>query len=203
MGFLLPHLILDGRGRLEVYFTRVFNPVWTNPDGHAWMEVLKDEKKMGLHVALTPTWNESAFFADYVLPMGLAGERHDIQSQETHAGKWVSFRQPVARVAMERRGRKVELTHEANLGEVWEEDEFWIALSWKIDPDGALGIRKHFESPYREGEKLTVDDYYHHVFENSVPGLPEKAEEEGLTPLQYMRKIRSLRDREQCLRAPL
>jgi len=188
MGFLLPHLILDGRGRLEVYFTRVHNPVWTNPDGLAWMELLRDEKKMGLHVALTPTWNESAFFADYILPMGLASERHDIQSQETHAGKWVSFRQPVARVAMERRGQKVELTHEANPGEVWEEDEFWIALSWKIDPDGALGIRKHFESPYRKGEKLTVDDYYRHVFENSVPGLPEKAKEEGLTPLQYMRK---------------
>ncbi len=44
MGFLLPHLILDGRGRVDVYFTRVFNPVWTNPDGHAWMEVLNDEE---------------------------------------------------------------------------------------------------------------------------------------------------------------
>jgi anaerobic selenocysteine-containing dehydrogenase len=188
MGFLLPHLLLDGRGRVDVYFTRVFNPVWTNPDGHAWMEVLKDEGKIGLHVALTPTWNESAYFADYVLPMGLAGERHDIQSQETHAGTWVSFRQPVARVAMERRGEKVQLTHEANPGEVWEEDEFWIDLSWKMDPDGQLGIRKHFESPYRGGEKLTVDDYYRHVFDNSVPGLPEKAASENLTPLDYMRK---------------
>jgi hypothetical protein len=53
---------------------------------------------------------------------------------------------------------------------VWEEDEFWIELSWRIDPDGSLGIRKWFESPYRPGEKLTVDDFYGWMFEHSVPG---------------------------------
>ena len=40
MSFLLPHFLKDGRGRLDVYFTRVYNPVWTNPDGFSWMEVL-------------------------------------------------------------------------------------------------------------------------------------------------------------------
>jgi anaerobic selenocysteine-containing dehydrogenase len=188
MSFLLPHFLREGRGKLDLYFTRVYNPVWTNPDGLAWIDALRDESKVGLHVALTPTWSETAYFADYVLPMGLAGERHDIQSQETHAGVWVSFRQPVLREAMRRRGKVVQWTHEANPGEVWEEDEFWIELSWRIDPDGALGIRKHFESPYRRGEKLTVDDYYRHVFESSVPGLPEEAEGEGLEPLEYMKK---------------
>ncbi|HSP06139.1 MAG TPA: molybdopterin-dependent oxidoreductase, partial [Acidobacteriota bacterium] len=89
MSFLLPHFLKEGRGKLDVYFTRVYNPVWTNPDGFTWMEVLKDESKIGLHVALTPTWSETALFADYILPMGLGGERHDIQSQETHAGRWV------------------------------------------------------------------------------------------------------------------
>ena len=28
-------------------------------------------------------------------------------------------------------------THEFNRGEVWEENEFWIDLSWRIDPDGS------------------------------------------------------------------
>ena len=36
MSFLLPHLLKDGRGKLDVYFTRVYNPVWTNPDGMVW-----------------------------------------------------------------------------------------------------------------------------------------------------------------------
>ncbi len=186
MSFLLPHMLKEGRGRLDTYFTRVYNPVWTNPDGMTWMEVLKDESLVGLHAALTPTWSETAAFADYVLPMGHGGERHDIQSQETQSGRWVSFRQPVLRAARERMGETFRYTWETNPGEVWEEDEFWIELSWRIDPDGALGIRHFFESPYEAGKKLTVHEYYRWIFENAVPGLPAAAAAEGLTPFDYM-----------------
>jgi anaerobic selenocysteine-containing dehydrogenase len=188
MSFLLPHFLEEGRGEIDVYFTRVYNPMWINPDGFVWLKALLDEEKIKCHVALTPTWNESAWFADYVLPMGHAGERHDLVSQETHAGQWISFRQPVRRVALEKAGHKVRFTYEANPGEVWEENEWWIELSVLMDPDGALGIRQWFESPYRPGEIITVEEYYKWIFENSVPGLPETAAEEGLAPLDYMRK---------------
>ena len=188
MSFLLPHLLKENRGKLDVYFTRVYNPLWTNPDGFSWMEMLTDRDKIGLHVALTPTWSETAWFADYILPMGLGTERHDTMSQETHAAQWLGFRQPVLRVAREKRGETINATYEANPGEVWEESEFWAALTWRIDPDGSLGIRKHFESPYRPGEPVTMDEYYGWMFENSVPGLPEAAAKEALTPLAYMRK---------------
>jgi anaerobic selenocysteine-containing dehydrogenase len=188
MSFLLPHFLKEGRGRLDTYFTRVYNPLWTNPDGFTWMEVLQDESKIGCHVALTPIWSETAWFADYILPMGLGTERHDLMSQETHAGRWIGFRQPVLRVAREKQGEIADSTRESNPGEVWEETEFWIALSWAIDPDGALGIRRFFESPYRPGERITIDEYYRWIFENSVPGLPEAAARENLTPLEYMRK---------------
>jgi len=77
LSFLLPHLLRDGRGKLDTYFSRVYNPVWTNPDGCMWMDVLADESLVGCHVALTPTWNETTLFADWVLPMGVASERHD------------------------------------------------------------------------------------------------------------------------------
>ncbi len=197
MSFLLPHFMKEGRGRYEVYFTRVFNPVWTYPDGFSWIEMLTDESKIGLHIALTPTWNETAYYADYVLPMGLAGERHDLISYETHSGKWIGFRQPVLREALRRMGKPVEFTYQANPGEVWEEDEFWIELSWRIDPDGSLGIREHFISPYRPGEKITIDEYYQYIFEHT-PGLPEKAAEEGLTPLDYMRKYGAFEVEKTC-----
>jgi anaerobic selenocysteine-containing dehydrogenase len=91
-------------------------------------------------------------------------------------------------VALERAGTKVDFTYQANPGEVWEENEFWIQLSANFDPDGSLGIRQYFESPYRPNEIITVDEYYQWIFENSVPGLPEAAAKEGLTPLAYMRK---------------
>ncbi|HCP44911.1 MAG TPA: formate dehydrogenase [Deltaproteobacteria bacterium] len=188
MSFCLPHMLDEGRGDVDVYFTRVYNPMWINPDGFMWLETLTDEERIKCHVAMTPTWNESAWFADYVLPMGHSGERHDLMSQETHAGQWIAFRQPVRRVAMERAGQTVSRTYEANPGEVWEETEFWIDLSVKMDPDGSLGIRQWFESPYRDGEIVTVEEYFRWIFENSVPGLPEAAQKEGLSPLAYMRK---------------
>jgi anaerobic selenocysteine-containing dehydrogenase len=188
MSILLPHFLKEGRGKLEVYFTRVYNPVWTNPDGFTWIEALTDESKVGLHVALTPTWSESAWLADYVLPMGHASERHDLMSQETSRNQWLGFRQPVMRAYYEKLGKPVRDSRDCNPGEVWEENEFWIELSWRIDPDGALDIRKYFEKPHRPGEKMTVDDFYAHVFETGVPGLPEAASREGLTPLQYMRR---------------
>lgn len=192
MSFLLPHLVKEGRGKLAMYFTRVYNPVWTNPDGMSWIEMLTDESKVERHACLTPTWSETAWFADYVLPMGHASERHDLMSQETQASRWIGFRQPILRVALERQGKRFATTYEAHeaagIGQVWEEDEFWIELSWRVDPDGSLGIRKYFESPYEPGKKLTVDDYYRWIFENSVPGLPEAAAKQNLKPLEYMRK---------------
>ncbi len=188
MSFLFPYLLQDGRGKVDVYFTRVYNPVWTNPDGFSWIEALTDEDKVGLHVALTPTWSETAWYADYVLPMGVGSERHDTHSYETHAGQWLGFRQPVLRVAGEREGKTFDRTYEANPGEVWEETEFWIDLSWRIDPDGSLGIKQWFASPNDPDRPVSVDEYYGWMFENSVPGLPEKAAAEGLTPLEYMRK---------------
>lgn len=191
MSFLLPYFLDEGRGKLDVYFSRVYNPVWTNPDGFSWIEALTDHDKVGCHVALTPTWNETAYFADYVLPMGHSSERHDIVSYEQYDGQWIGFRQPVLRAARERLGETITDTRQVNPGEVWEENELWIDLTWRIDPDGSLGIRKHYEAPERPGEKMTVDDYYGWTFQHGVPGLAEAAAEEGMTGLEYMRRYGS------------
>jgi len=190
MSILLPHFLNEGRGRLDTYFSRVYNPIWTNPDGFSWLEALTDPDKVGCHVALTPTWSETAWFADYVLPMGVASERHDLASFETHAGRWIGFRQPVMRRYAELRGEELDSntrSHEFNPGEVWEENEFWIDLSWRIDPEGSLGIRQWFESDQRPGEPISVDEYYGTIFSESVPGLTDAAAEAGQTPLDYMR----------------
>jgi anaerobic selenocysteine-containing dehydrogenase len=191
LSFLLPHFLKEGRAKLDVYFTRVYNPVWTNPDGFSWIEALTNEEMVGCHVALTPVWSETAYFADYILPMGLGPERHDLHSYETHDSQWLGFRQPVLRAARERSGEKVADTREANPGEVWEENEFWMELTWRIDPDGSLGIKQYVESRKNPGERLSVDEYYEWIFENSVPGLPEKAAAEGLKPLEFMRRYGS------------
>jgi hypothetical protein len=74
-------------------------------------------------VALTPTWNESAYFADYILPMGHGPERHDTHSYEQYDGQWIAFRQPVLRAARERLGEAITDSRQVNPGEVWEENE--------------------------------------------------------------------------------
>jgi len=51
-----------------------------------------------------------------------------------------------------------------------------------------MGVRKYFESSETPGKKLTVDEYYSWMFDNSVPGLKEEAASQGLTPIQYMRR---------------
>src|SRR4029453_5464826 len=134
------------------------------------------------------SWSETAWFADYVLPMGVGAERHDVASYETHSGRWIGFRQPVFKVFAEQQGRTVDRTWEVNPGEVWEENEWWIDLAFHIDPDGSLGIRGHFESPERPGEPISVDEYYEHLFTHSVPGLPDAAAAPEMTPLQDMRR---------------
>jgi|TARA_B110001454_G_scaffold5051_1_gene4699 anaerobic selenocysteine-containing dehydrogenase len=190
MSILLPHFLNEGRGKLDTYFTRVYNPIWTNPDGFSWMEALLDPSKVECHVALTPTWSETAIFADYVLPMGVGSERHDLASFETHAGRWIGFRQPVMRRFAELEGKSIgkdSRTHEFNPGEVWEENEFWIDLSWRIDPDGELGIREYFESRSEPGQPMSVDEYYGLIFSEEVPGLSEAAAAANQTPLEFMR----------------
>ena len=190
MSFLLPHLVREQEKKIDVYFTRVYNPVWTNPDGCSWIEMLEDEKQIGCHVALTPTWNETAQWADYVLPMGHGPERHDVMSQETHAGTWIGFRQPVKRRYAELEGtaKEGDDTRATNPGEVWEEAEFWSELTWRIDPDGKRDMRKYFESKSEPGTRRSQDEYWSEVFENSVPGLVEASAEAGLKPLEYMRQ---------------
>jgi len=66
--------------------------------------MLRDEERVGLHAALTPTWSETAWFADLCLPMGFSSERHDLMSQGL-TRKWIGFRQPVLRVCRSEKGR--------------------------------------------------------------------------------------------------
>jgi hypothetical protein len=56
---------------------------------------------------------------------------------------------------MERAGKKVQFTYEANPGEVWEEAEFWVELSAAWIPTASSGCASGSRAPYREGELIT------------------------------------------------
>src|SRR5260370_13407589 len=80
MSILAAYFLCEARGKLAAYFTRVYNPVWTNPDGTRWIEMLTNEQQVELHAALTPVWSETAWYADYVLPMGV-GSRYCVSTK--------------------------------------------------------------------------------------------------------------------------
>ncbi|MDD5372547.1 MAG: molybdopterin-dependent oxidoreductase [Sulfurimonas sp.] len=197
MSFLLPHLLSDtewqekwiAKGlkvpqKLSVYIPRMYNPVWINPDGFRWIDTLKNESKMELTMNLSPVWSETNWYMDYILPVGLAGERHDQHSEATMPARWTSFRQPVMRVALEKAGWKpknparatLEAHIKAGLGEVWEENEFWFELCVNyIDPTGELGIKKMWESKKNPGKPVTIAEWYDAAFGDNLPNLKATA----------------------------
>jgi len=182
MSMLMPHLLTDTEWqqkwkkkglniptKLSVWFPRMYNPVWINPDGFRWIEVLKDEKKVELTFNLSPTWSETNWYCDYILPVGLAGERNDQQSTPSKPEQRIEFRQAVIRVAAERMGWKAKdparATLEAHmkfgLGEVWEESEFFPNLMvHHVDPDGSLGVRKYWASKKDPSRAVSVPEYF-------------------------------------------
>jgi len=196
LGFMLPQLIMDDEwinkwrrkglnvpNKLAVWIPRMHNPLWINPDGFRWVEALKREDKFELTFNLSPTWSETNWYCDYVLPVGLAGERNDQQSTPSKPEQRIEFRQAVLRVAAEKSGWKAKdpsrATLEAHmkfgLGEVWEESEFWPNLIMHhVDPDGSLGIAKYWASKKDPSRTVTVPEYFDAAF-SLLPKLNETA----------------------------
>jgi len=167
MSHIMPHLLMDDEWRakwnakglnvpekLAVWIPRMYNPVWINPDGFRWIEALKREDKIEMSFNLSPTWSETNWYCDFILPVGLAGERHDQHSEATMPARWLSFRQPALRVALEKMGWKpknpargtLEAHMASGLGEIWEEVEFWANIMVHyVDPDGSLGVRDYWD----------------------------------------------------------
>ena len=205
MSFLLPHLLADEEWqdkwtkkgmnvpkKLSVWIPRMYNPVWINPDGFRWIDTIKDESKMELTFNLSPVWSETNWYVDYVLPVGLAGERHDQHSEATMPARWTSFRQPVMRVALEKAGWKpknpnratLEAHIKAGLGEVWEENEFWFDMVVNyIDPKGDIfldgsktkTVKSMWESKKNPGKPVTISEWYDAAFGDNLPNLKATA----------------------------
>jgi anaerobic selenocysteine-containing dehydrogenase len=199
MSHIMPHLLLDDAWRkkwndkglqvpekLDVWIPRMYNPVWINPDGFRWIECLKREDKIGLSFNLSPTWSETNWYCDYILPTGLAGERHDQHSEATEPKRWLSFRQPALRVALEKMGWQpkdpargtLEAHMASGLGEIWEEVEFWANIMvHHVDPDGKLGVRKYWASKNDPKRAVTISEWYQAAFDK-LPNLKAEAKKQ-------------------------
>ena len=177
MSFLLPHFLKEGRGKLAVYFTRVYNPVWTNPDGMTWIEMLSDESKVERarvpHADLERDRAGSpTTCCRWVTPRNAT----TCMSQETHAARWIGFRQPVLRGRARKAGqgscnsltRRIARPVSARCG---RKTNSGSSFRGESIPTAHSAYASTSNRRIDAGEKLTVEEYYRWIFENSVPGL--------------------------------
>ncbi|MCC6464117.1 MAG: molybdopterin-dependent oxidoreductase [Planctomycetes bacterium] len=98
VGQLVYPYLKEGRGRLELYFSYVFNAGYNYPESQLAREVLADEKLIPFHVAIDVVMSETSALADIVLPETTSLERWDFQV--TNAYELVPFtgiRQPLTK----------------------------------------------------------------------------------------------------------
>ena len=180
MSFLLPHFLKEGRGKLDVYFTRVYNPLWTNPDGFSWMEMLQDKRQ-----------DRPARRADADLERDRVvcrlhpadGPRHRAPRHDEPG----DARRPVARLPPAGAARRArEARRDASTATLRSRIRARCgrrASSGSRSPGRSIPTARSASAssssrPYRPGEQITMDEYYGWMFENSVPGLPEAAAQE-------------------------
>ncbi len=193
MSFLLPHFLKEGRGKLALYFSRVYNPVWTNPDGLSWIEALTDESKVERHACLTPTWSETAWFADYVLPDGprIRAARPDEPGNARRAMDWFSST-GAARGTREARQeiqlrlmKRIAKPDSARSGKKMNFGSNCRGASIRTDRWAFAATLSRLTGPERKLESMSIIAGF---LRTAFPGLPQAAASEGLTPLDYMQK---------------
>ncbi len=54
--------------QIGLLFTYFFNPIYSVPGGRRFIETLKDQEKVPLHVSIDITINETNIYADYIVP---------------------------------------------------------------------------------------------------------------------------------------
>lgn len=147
---LVPFWIAEGRQKINVAFTYQDNPVYTNPGAQAvWGKLYRDEKLIPYFISMSSHMGEETALADIILPDCPYLERWEPESMPNSLWPWLGIRQPVHK----------------SLGESRENRILLRDIIWKLDPDGARGMKQFWA--FKDGE-----DYMRHHFDN-VPGLKE------------------------------
>jgi anaerobic selenocysteine-containing dehydrogenase len=96
VGEMVYHYLAAGRARLQVYMSYNLDSPLTWPEMQTTRDVLLDESKIGFHVCINPFLNETATFADMVLPWTTYMERWDVDARGAYNLKaYLSLRQPM------------------------------------------------------------------------------------------------------------
>ena len=147
------HRIIDGKFQPKVYFSHLYNPVFTCAQGEELSKILKDETSIPFYVAMDTHLTESAAFADIFLPAATHLERWNIQwTSGVSRIPILSLTRPVVQPISEQitlkkpdmTRRDMLTTFFQPLGEARSIDDVCLNLSKKIG--GQIGSYFNFKS---------------------------------------------------------
>lgn len=161
--------LLQGRAALDVYMTYNLDSPLTWPEESLTKEVLCDESKLKFHVCINPFYNETAHYADIVLPWTTYLERWDLDARASYNLRpYVGLRTPMVEPLGESRDVRTffpELARRIGGGmEEWFQDDIetymkkWAA-NVPVNPEtGKGGLERLME----EGawENTSIEPYY-------------------------------------------
>jgi thiosulfate reductase/polysulfide reductase chain A len=122
VGEIVYHYLQQDRAHIQLYMSYNLDSPLTWPETGTTRNVLLDESKIGFHVCINPFLNETATFADMVLPWTTYLERWDIDARGAYNLKpYLSMRRPMVEP----------------LGEAKDVREVFAELARRISPDMA------------------------------------------------------------------
>ncbi len=160
--------ILEGEFHAKIYFSHLYNPVFTCAQGKEFSKILKDESIIPFYVAMDTHLTESASFADIFLPAATYLERWNIQwTSGVNRIPILALTRPVVQPISEQISlKRLDMTRRdmlttffQPLGDARSIDEFILMLSQKLD--GQIGTYFNFKS---------TRDYIEKIIEQ-IPGL--------------------------------
>ncbi len=96
VGEIIYLYLLQGRAKLQAYMTYNLDSPLTWPEESLTKQVLKDESLINFHVCINPFYNETAHYADIVLPWTTYLERWDLDARASYNLKpYVGIRTPM------------------------------------------------------------------------------------------------------------
>lgn len=156
--------LLQGRAKLQAYMTYNLDSPLTWPEESLTQQVLTDEEAIGFHVCINCFYNETAHYADIVLPWATYLERWDLDARGSYNLKpYVGVRTPMVEPLGEARDVRdffPELAQRIGGGmEDWfqgtveEYMEEWAANVPENPETGKSGLERLLEEGAWEGER--------------------------------------------------
>ncbi len=149
----------------QVLFTYFYNPVYSTPGGYRYIDTLKDEKKVPLHVSIDIGINESNIYADYIVP--------DVTYLEGQYG-WLTPHAPALKFTGVRVPAITPLTGKTADNRPFCLETFLIDLAMSLDLPGygEAGIRDTSGKTY---PFTKAEDFYLRAYANiaASAGVPK------------------------------